>query len=516
MMSYQYTDKPIFVNSENVKYTEDAIISEYVYDKTVVTEENDRVVVKPVSEKYTFKTDRKVPKTGILFIGWGGNNGTTVTAGILANKHKITWETKHGIKDANYYGSITQSSTVRLGCGEHGDIFVPLKNLVPFVDPNDLVLGGWDINNMNMADAMQRAAVFDYTFQEKLRPYMKDMVPMPSIYYPQYIASNQADRANNLIPGDDKQVHLDHIRQDIRDFKAKNGLDKVIVLWTANTERYSDIIPGINDTADNILKAIKNSESEVAPSNIFAVACILEHTTFINGSPQNTLLPGIIELAERENVYIAGNDFKSGQTKIKSVLAEYLIDAGIKPVSIASYNHLGNNDGKNLSSPQQFRSKEISKSGVVEDMVLSNGILYKPGEKPDHLIVIKYIPYVGDSKRAIDEYTSEIFCHGLNTISMHNVCEDSLLAAPLMIDLCLIAEMCERISFSYEGSKGFEKFDSVLSILSYLTKAPAVPVGTPIVNGLSKQRACIVNFLRACIGLKPESNMLFEYKQRKH
>ncbi|KAK8811370.1 hypothetical protein WA158_003104 [Blastocystis sp. Blastoise] len=514
MMSYQYTDLPITVNSENVKYSPSEITSEYVYDKTVVVNENNTLVVKPVAEKYTFKTQRTVPKTGLLLIGWGGNNGTTVTAGILANKHKVTWETKRGTKDANYYGSLIQSSTVRLGAGEHGDIFVPLKNLVPFVNPNDLVIGGWDINNMNMADALKRAAVYDYTFQQQVAPYMKDMVPMPSIYYPDYIAANQCDRANNLIPGDDKQVHLDTIRKNIRDFKKNNNLDKVIVLWTANTERYSDVIEGINDTAENILKAIKNSEKEVAPSNVFATACILEHTTFINGSPQNTLLPGIIELAEREGTFIAGNDFKSGQTKMKSVLAEYLIDAGIKPVSIASYNHLGNNDGKNLSSPMQFRSKEISKSGVVEDMVESNGILYKNGEKPDHLIVIKYIPYVGDSKRAIDEYTSEIFCHGINTISMHNVCEDSLLAAPLMIDLVVLAEMCERISFSYEGSKGYEHFDSVLSILSYLTKAPAVPVGTPIVNGLSKQRACIVNFLRACIGLKPENNMLFEYKLR--
>merc|ERR1711991_1117009 len=116
----------------------------------------------------------------------------------------------------------------------------------------------------------------------------------------------------------------------------------------------------------------------------------------------NTFVPGVFELAEEHNVHIGGDDFKSGQTKMKSVLTDFLVSAGIKPTSIASYNHLGNDDGKNLSAPQQFRSKEISKSNVVDDMVASNDILYKGGEHPDHLVVIKYVPTVGDSKRALD------------------------------------------------------------------------------------------------------------------
>ena len=116
-----------------------------------------------------------------------------------------------------------------------------------------------------------------------------------------------------------------------------------------------------------------------------------------------------MELASRHEVHIGGDDFKSGQTKIKSVLVDFLVSAGIKPLSIVSYNHLGNNDGKNLSAPQQFRSKEISKSNVVDDMVASNALLYKKDEHPDHTVVIKYVPAVGDSKRALDEYSSEIF-----------------------------------------------------------------------------------------------------------
>merc|ERR1711868_302752 len=160
---------------------------------------------------------------------------------------------------------------------------------------------------------------------------------------------------------------------------------------------------------------------------------IPEGSIYINGSPQNTFVPGVIELAERHDVTIGGDDFKSGQTKMKSVLIDFLVSAGIKPVSIVSYNHLGNNDGKNLSAPQTFRSKEISKSNVIDDMVGSNQLLYAPDEHPDHVVVIKYVPNVKDSKRALDEYVSEIFMGGKQTISMHNTCEDSLLASPLII-----------------------------------------------------------------------------------
>merc|ERR1711894_46862 len=216
------------------------------------------------------------------------------------------------------------------------------------------------------------------------------------------------------------------------------------------------------------------NEPEIAPSTIFAVACILEGTPFINGSPQNTFVPGVVELAMRHKTLIAGDDFKSGQTKMKSVLVDFLVGAGLKPTSIVSYNHLGNNDGKNLSSPMCFRSKEISKSDVVNDMVESNGILYKPGEHPDHCIVIKYIPNVADSKRAMDEYTSDIFMGGKNTIVMHNTCEDSLLAAPLILDLVLLAEMITRIELQKDGEE-FHGFNPIAVLLSYLTKAPLVP-----------------------------------------
>jgi myo-inositol-1-phosphate synthase len=168
-----------------------------------------------------------------------------------------------------------------------------------------------------------------------------------------------------------------------------------------------------------------------------------------------------------------------------------------------------------LSAPQQFRSKEISKSNVVDDMVEANPIIYKPGEKPDHIVVIKYMPYVGDSKRAMDEYTSEIFMKGKNTIVIHNTCEDSLLAAPVMLDLIILAEMTKRITYRIPGQmEDFEGFHPVMSMLSFMLKAPLVPAGSPVVNALFRQRNCIENILKACVGLPPENGMLLEYKTK--
>ncbi|KAJ3450607.1 myo-inositol-1 phosphate synthase [Anaeramoeba flamelloides] len=507
------TNKSVKVDSPNVTYTEDYILSNYTYNNSVVEETEKEILIKPVKTKYSFKTDRRVVKTGMMLVGWGGSNGTTITAGIIANKMGINWRTNRGINEPNYFGSMFQCSTVRVGVNKEGqDVYVPFKSVLPSVNPNDLVIGGWDINKMNLADAMERAQVLDYDLTKQLKPYMKDMTPLPSIYAPDFIASNQSDRANHVIQGS-KAEQLEKIRQDIKNFKEENKLDKVIILWTANTERFSAVVENVNDTAENLLSSIEDPEiDEISPSTLFAVAAILEGCTYINGSPQNSFVPGVIELAEQNNVMLAGDDFKTGQTKFKSVMVDFLISAGIKPVSIVSYNHLGNNDGKNLSSSRQFKSKEISKSNVVDDMVNSNRILYEKGEKPDHVVVIKYVPYVGDSKRALDEYTSEIFMGGINTIVVHNTCEDSLLAAPIMIDLVILAELCERIQWKTEETEEFQNFHPILSILSYMLKAPVVPKNTPVINSLFKQKSCIENIFRACIGLEPENNMLLEHK----
>nr|XP_060640880.1 inositol-3-phosphate synthase 1 [Anolis sagrei ordinatus]XP_060640881.1 inositol-3-phosphate synthase 1 [Anolis sagrei ordinatus] len=501
---------PFVVESPDVRYTPDVIEARYDYQAVQVCQEDGVTKVTPSSTRLLFRTERHVPKLGVMLVGWGGNNGTTVTAAVLANKLGLTWMTKSGPKRANYYGSLLQSSTVCLGNGPGGEVYIPFRDLLPMVHPNDIVFDGWDISGMNLAEAMRRAQVLDWPLQEQLRPHMESMRPRPSIYIPEFIAANQQERADNVLMGT-KAEQVARIRRDIRDFRNTSGVDKVIVLWTANTERFCEVRTGLNDTAENLLRAIE-SGLEVSPSTLFAVASILEGCPYINGSPQNTFVPGAIELAVQRQVFIAGDDFKSGQTKLKSVLVDFLVSSGIKPVSIVSYNHLGNNDGRNLSAPAQFRSKEVSKSNVVDDMVDLNPVLYGPGERPDHCVVIKYVPYVGDSKRALDEYTSEIALGGTNTIVIHNVCEDSLLAAPIILDLVVLAELCQRIRVGIEGEGDPQPLHSVLSLLSFLCKAPLVPRGAPVVNALFRQRAALENLLRACVGLPPQNHMQLEYK----
>ncbi|CAL8284296.1 unnamed protein product [Lota lota] len=500
----------IFINSPNVKYSDTHIESQYSYQTTAVRRDGSTISVSPCTHELTFRTERAVPRLGVMLVGWGGNNGTTVTAAVLANRLGLTWTTKTGEKMANYFGSLFQSSTVCLGMAPEGEVNVPFRDLLPMVHPDDIIFDGWDISSMDLGRAMERAQVLDWSLQEKLRPHMSSLKPRPSIFIPEFIAANQESRADNVLSGTIAE-QVEQIRADIRDFWQSSGVDKVIVLWTANTERFCDVTTGVNDTAENLLATIQRG-GEVSPSTLFAVASILEGCAYINGAPQNTFVPGAVELAVQKGVFIGGDDFKSGQTKIKSVLVDFLVSAGIKPTSIVSYNHLGNNDGMNLSAPQQFRSKEISKSNVVDDMVQSNPILYKPGEKPDHCVVIKYVPYVGDSKRAMDEYTSEIMMGGTNTIALHNTCEDSLLASPIILDLVLMTELCQRVTVRPQGEQDFQSFHSVLALLSFFCKAPLMPPGAPLVNAFFRQRAAIENIMRACLGLPPQSHMQLEHK----
>ncbi|KAJ7809217.1 hypothetical protein B0H13DRAFT_2150500 [Mycena leptocephala] len=507
---------PILVQSDNTRYSDEHITATFHNRGSAVDVSNGQFTITPTVQSYEFQTKRTVGKTGLMMIGVGGNNGSTLCATILANRHNITWHTKSGMQQPNYIGSVLRASTVRIGteAGTGKDVHVPISDILPMVHPNDLVLGGWDISGLPMDKAMERARVLDWDLQRQVAPHMALLgKPLPSIYYPDFIAANQRP----------------HIRADIRRFREDNSLDRCVVFWTANTERYSDIIPGVNDTADNLLAAIKASHSEVSPSTLFAVAAILEGEPFVNGAPQNTFVPGVIELAERHQSFIGGDDLKSGQTKLKSVLAEFLVNAGIKPLSIASYNHLGNNDGHNLSAEPQFKSKEISKSSVVDDMVDANRLLYKApeigpkgiaagkGEHPDHIVVIKYVPAVGDSKRAIDEYYSEIFCGGRSTINIFNECEDSLLATPLILDLAILTELLTRVQYRKVGSSGagaeptkFAPLYPVLSLLSYMLKAPLVKPGTEVVNSLNRQRNALETFLKACIGLEGNSDLLLE------
>lgn len=208
------------VNSPDVKYTEEEIKTKYVYRTTSVTkQEGGRFIATPKETIYDFKVQRMVGKVGMMLVGWGGNNGTTVTAGILANRRGLVWDTREGPRAANYYGSIVMASTLKLGTdaktGE--EINIPFRDVLPMVHPNDLVIGGWDISGLNLAEAMDRAAVLEPTLKYQVRKEMAEMKPLPSIYYPDFIAANQGTRVDNVLEGSKASTaHVDRIRKDIR------------------------------------------------------------------------------------------------------------------------------------------------------------------------------------------------------------------------------------------------------------------------------------------------------------
>ena len=215
------TSTDIFtVNSPNVVYTDHLINAKYTYRTTSVTQTAEgKYVATPKETVYDFKTERHVPKTGMMLIGWGGNNGTTVTAGIIANRRGLVWDTREGRRAANYYGSVVMSSTMKLGTNAKTakDVNIPFHDVLPMVHPNDLVIGGWDISKMNLAQAMDRAAVLEPTLKAQVKKEMAEMTPLPSIYYPDFIAANQEDRADNLMKGSKACLeHVEQIRQDIR------------------------------------------------------------------------------------------------------------------------------------------------------------------------------------------------------------------------------------------------------------------------------------------------------------
>lgn len=208
------------VSSPDVTYTDSQIKSKYVYRTTSVTKTaTGNYVATPKETVYDFQVDRKVGRVGMMLVGLGGNNGSTVTAGILANRRGLSWDTREGKREANYYGSLIMGSTVKLGTDEQTgqEINVPFHNILPMVHPNDLVIGGWDISSMNVADAMDRAQVLEPSLKSLVRKEMSLMKPLPSIYYPDFIAANQEDRADNVLPGSKAcWEHVEQLRKDIR------------------------------------------------------------------------------------------------------------------------------------------------------------------------------------------------------------------------------------------------------------------------------------------------------------
>lgn len=450
-----------------------------------IKEEEIKININPVTERF-----------GVMIVGIGGNNGSTLVASLLAHKKGLSWENRNGIQKIDFLGSIYQYGSINIGYMEGKPYTKLIREMIELKDPNDIIIDGWDIREENIYEACKNNKILDPDLLNQLKDDLIKIKPIESVYYEDFIATNQKSTAKNIKKNKDKWEDYLYIKSDIQAFKIKNNINKVVVLWVGSTERFSK---GNYKSIKDLERAIKVNDAEISPSIIFAAASISEQCIFINGSPQNTINSAILKLAKKYNTFVAGDDLKTGQTKLKSVLVDYLASSGMRPLSIVSYNHLGCNDGLNLSEKSQFESKELTKKNVIDDIIDENPILFD-GKRPDHEIVIKYIPAVGDSKRAIDEYNSELFLDGRNNLAIHNICEDTKLAVPLMLDIIIFSEFLSRIRFEKKDETQVT-FSPNLSLLSFFFKAPIDDENQPIVNAFFPQIYGLKNFIKACLGL---------------
>jgi myo-inositol-1-phosphate synthase len=430
----------------------------------------------------TYPINRRV---GVMIVGLGGNNGSTMVASLLAYKNSVSWETKDGTETLKFYGS--QSQYGAMTSIQEAGVNVPMKSYLKNVvcQPENIVVGGWDICGDTLYQCCVKNKVIPYDLRERLRESLESITPLKGIFDPGYYASNQALKANHVEALKKNRDRIEYVKECIAQFRKEHSLGKVVVLWSASTESAFVEEGEYHKTVHSLV----DSEQSLPPSWIYALGALEGGDIFLNGSPQNTLDPRIIDSARANGGYVAGNDFKTGQTRLKSVLVDYLTLSGLRPTSIASYNHLGNNDGLNLSERPQFLSKKHSKKGVIADVVKKNPHIYE-GKEPDHCVVIEYMPSVGDSKRAMDEYVSMLMMGGDNIMSIYNLCEDSLLAVPVMLDLVVFSDLFSRSTL-----------EPVLSDLAYFFKAPVVEEGEEVVNTFYAQRDILEMAIIASVDL---------------
>lgn len=397
---------------------------------------------------------------GILVVGLGGANGTTMLAGILANKLNIEW---HGPKGEhmtpNYYGCITQLDSR----GVHGG--VGYRNVIRgLADANKCAVGGWDIRSDKLGDALLKAQILDYDLVRQVQVEMNKTKLFRGLFDPRFIGSSQHDTANYILTEQEAKSDaeaLKCLRADIRYFKWRNGISgHTTVIWSASVEPNSDLVSQIH-TADDLLRAIDMSEEQrggpLPPSLMYATAAVLEGCSFVNGGSQNTLAcSGLMELAQRNlGVYCLGTDFKAGQTKFKTAAVEYIRTMGLTPKVIASSNHLGNNDMRNLASAKEASSAKLK---VKHD-------IFAPWEEQDldHKVSIMFTPYINDDKRDFVEYTSLGFLGQTHTMVTYTRASDSVLCVPLMIDVAVWCAFFSQRKWPY---------GKVAEALSYLFKVP--------------------------------------------
>ena len=424
-------------------------------------------------------------KLGILIPGLGAV-ATTMIAGVEAVKKGISQP----------IGSLTQMGNIRLG--KRTENRNPkVKEFVPLANLNDIVFGGWDVYSDNVYEAAMHAKVLEAGLLHSVKAELEAVVPMKAAFDQNY--------AKNLTGTHVKEGTRYELAQavmkDIQDFKEKNNCTRIVVLWCGSTEIYYEA-SAIHETLANFEQALLDDDKHISPSMIYAYAALKLGIPYVNGAPNLTVdTPALVELSKLTDTPIAGKDFKTGQTLMKTILAPGLAARSLGVSGWFSTNILGNRDGLVLDDPDNFKTKEVSKLGVLEDIL-------QPEKNPElygdlyHKIRINYYPPHGDNKESWDNIDIFGWLGYKMQIKINFLCRDSILAAPIALDLALFVDLAKRANMS-----GIQEW------LSFYLKSPQTAPGLPAENDIFKQLMKLQNTLRHMMGEDLITHLGLDYYQ---
>ena len=423
-------------------------------------------------------------KLGIMIVGNGAVATTFMTGVLMARK---------GL--AKPIGSMTQYDKIRIGKGE-AQRYLHYSEIVPLASLDDIVFGTWDVYPQNAYQSAVYAEVLKREDIEPVREELEKIVPMKAAFDKNYAKRLDGD---NVKQCDTRWDMVEQLQKDIRQFKAEKQCNRIVVLWAASTEIYVPVDMEVHGSLAALETAMKNNDRErVAPSMCYAYAALSEGCPFIMGAPNTTVdIPAMWELAEQVKMPIAGKDFKTGQTLVKSGFAPIISTRCLALDGWFSTNILGNRDGLVLDEPQNFRTKEVSKLSTLETILCGD-------EQPDlygdyfHKVRINYYPPRNDNKESWDNIDIRGWMGYPMQIKINFLCRDSILAAPLCLDLCLLSDLAARA-----GRYGTQRF------LSFFLKSPQhdYTQGEEPVNNLYQQYAMLKNAIREMGGYEADEEV---------
>jgi myo-inositol-1-phosphate synthase len=423
-------------------------------------------------------------KLGVLTPGLGAV-ATTFIAGVESVRRGFSLP----------IGSLTQMATIRLG--KRTDNRSPLiRDFVPLAGLNDLVFGAWDPIPDDAYTAAKKAGVLEDRDLDRVADFMRGITPMPAVFDNHYVTRINGQ---NVKRGKTKRDLAEQLRQDIRDFKSKNGLDRLVIVWCASTEIF--IRPGPqHETIEQFEKAMDANDEAIAPSMLYAWASIMEGVPFANGAPNLCVdTHALQKLAIDRSVPISGKDFKTGQTWMKTVIAPALKARMLGLAGWYSTNILGNRDGEVLDDPASFKTKEESKLSVLHT-ILQPEVYPQLYKDFSHVVRINYYPPRGDNKEGWDNIDIVGWLNYPMQIKINFLCRDSILAAPIVLDLALFSDFAQR-----SGMKGIQEW------LSFYFKSPMAAPGLQPEHDLFIQQTKLKNTLRHLMGEDQITHLGMEY-----